>query len=402
MTGPDTAATRYSLVAIALHWAMAALLVSMVFYGWWMEDLAHDPGADPAYVSSVYQWHKTAGILILVLTAVRIAWRLTHPVPPLPEKMSRLEKIAARGAHAAFYALMIAMPLAGWITASASGLPTYLFDTAALSLPALPVPQTQAFHELSGSVHGAGGWAILILLTIHALAALKHHFIDRDAVLRQMIGLGAAPRHPAGHWRAGAGAGLGMLALVAGLVLIGGGEGQNARAAASSPGASGWIVDHDASSVRFSVNLGGQTLTGRFGDFSADITLDPERLEDAVIEAAVSTGSVRMPDAQQQGALRGPTGFAPGEYPDARFVSSRITRDADGAYKAEGEFTLKGVAAPLTLRFTLEIEGARAVAEGGFSLDRSTFSIGDATWAQVSETVEVRVHIEADAAPPAQ
>lgn len=181
---------RYTRVAIVLHWLIAIMLVSMVFYGWWMEDLRELAFAGEVSfgdVQAAYNWHKTAGITILVLSLGRLAWRLTHRVPPLPVTMTRWEAFAARFTHVAFYAVMIGAPIGGYITASAYGssFPILLFNE--IGLPKLPVPQTEAFQGLAGSIHGAGGWVIFALLALHAGAALKHHFIDRDGVLKRMI-----------------------------------------------------------------------------------------------------------------------------------------------------------------------------------------------------------------------
>ncbi|MFW5661775.1 MAG: cytochrome b [Oceanicaulis sp.] len=177
---------RYSAVAIAFHWVIAILLVSMVFYGWWMEDLTV---ADTSlgFVIGAFNWHKTVGILILVLSLARLAWRLTHRPPALPSHMKRWERLFARFTHVAFYAAMIGVPIGGYVTASAFGdsFPILLFNE--LALPKLPVPQTTEFQEFSASAHGAGGWVILVLLALHAAGALKHHFVDRDGVLLRMI-----------------------------------------------------------------------------------------------------------------------------------------------------------------------------------------------------------------------
>lgn len=185
-----TAPGRYTGVAIALHWLIAVLLVGMVFFGWYMEGvrdalLAGDATLDE--VRQVYNAHKTTGVLVLLLSLGRLGWRLTHTPPGLPAGMKSWERQAARFTHAAFYVLMIGMPLMGWITASASEQPSWLFNNPDLVLPRLPVPQEEGFFGVAGSIHGAGGWAILVLLGLHVAAALKHQFYDRDGLLRRMI-----------------------------------------------------------------------------------------------------------------------------------------------------------------------------------------------------------------------
>lgn len=182
---------RYTGVAIALHWILAVLLVGMVFYAWNMEDLrdALFAGGDVTIgeVQFAYNMHKTTGLLILVLSLARLAWRLTHPVPALPAGMAGWERFAATATHWAFYAIMIGMPLGGLVAASAAEPPTLLFNNPDLVLPKLPVPQTEGFADITASVHGAGGWAILGLLGLHVAAALKHQFINKDGLIGRMI-----------------------------------------------------------------------------------------------------------------------------------------------------------------------------------------------------------------------
>ena len=182
--------TRYSTVAIVLHWLIAVMILSLVFVGWWMEDLRYQAITGEVsfdFTQSIYNWHKTFGITVLILSLARLGWRLTHPVPALPETMTAWEKLAARGTHIAFYAMMIGLPIGGWVTASATNFPTKLFNIEGFLLPNLPVPQTEAFYEFASSAHGMGGWFVLLTAALHVAGALKHHFIERDGVLARMI-----------------------------------------------------------------------------------------------------------------------------------------------------------------------------------------------------------------------
>lgn len=189
----DTASThtsRYSTVAIILHWVIAACIISLVFVGWWMESLRHQAIAGEIsfeFTQAVFNWHKTVGITVLILSILRLIWRLTHTPPALPDGMKWWEKAASHGAHGAFYVLMIGMPIGGWLAASATNFPTQLFNLPGFVLPTLPVPQTEAFYELASTAHGMGGFFILLVLFLHVAGALKHHFIERDGVLARMI-----------------------------------------------------------------------------------------------------------------------------------------------------------------------------------------------------------------------
>lgn len=183
-----TETPRYTAIAVLLHWLMAALLVGMIFMGWQMEDLRERALAGEmsfAEVQTWYNWHKTIGISLLVLALARLVWRLTHKAPPLPEGMKPWEAVAARATHIAFYAVMIGMPVGGWLTASATNFPSYIANNPALELPHLPVPND--LYETFGAMHSAGAWVILALLALHVGAALKHHFVNKDDVLTRMI-----------------------------------------------------------------------------------------------------------------------------------------------------------------------------------------------------------------------
>ena len=183
---------RYTSIAIILHWIIAALLIGMVFFGWYMEDLSHGFQAGEVPLENVlqaYNWHKTIGLLILLLSLARLVWRLTHKTPGMPDGMKPWEKMAAHAVHWAFYVIMIGLPIMGWISASAAEFDSFLFNNPDMTMPRLPVPQSEGLHEVSGSIHGAGGWPILILWVLHAGAALKHQFLDKDGLLGRMIPL---------------------------------------------------------------------------------------------------------------------------------------------------------------------------------------------------------------------
>lgn len=181
----------YSPVAIVLHWILAITILSMVFMGWYMEDLREEllsgGSVTIAEVQSLYNLHKTVGLTILALSLLRLVWRLTHPVPGLPQAMKPWEKQVATGTHWLFYALMIGLPIGGWMASSASPFPSYFFNNPELAIPRLPVPQDSGFEDAMGSAHGAGAWAVLVLTALHVGAALKHQFIDRDNLLARML-----------------------------------------------------------------------------------------------------------------------------------------------------------------------------------------------------------------------
>ena len=185
---------RYGTGAMIFHWVIAALLIANICLGLYFADL---PRSDP-WKFELTQFHKSIGLTILVLSVLRLAWRLSHPVPPLPAGMSWGLRVAARASHWLFYFLIIAIPLSGWIMVSASplGLPTnyfHIFHWPNLWFVAdLPRAQKIGLHEPLESVHNVLAWSAIVLIPIHVLAALYHQFVRRDDLLWRML-----PRHRA-------------------------------------------------------------------------------------------------------------------------------------------------------------------------------------------------------------
>ncbi|NIZ03950.1 cytochrome b [Thalassospira lucentensis] len=162
----------------SLHWIMALLMLVVFTIGWYMDFL-------PLGMAKL-EWmsrHKSLGVTILSLAILRIVWRLCEPTPRSlsPHK---LERVVAKLGHLALYGVMIAMPLSGWMMSSAANFPVSVFGL--FTLPNLVAPDKELFETLK-TVHWLLSWAIVVLVVGHIGAALKHHFIDRDATLRRML-----------------------------------------------------------------------------------------------------------------------------------------------------------------------------------------------------------------------
>jgi len=168
---------RYSRGAIAFHWVTAALVLFNLWLGLFHDSLPREWKVMPV--------HKSVGITILVLTLGRLAWRLTHKPPPYPASVPGWEKALARTVHWIFYAALLALPLTGWLWMSNPAKPRpiewfFLFD-----MPLLP--STPALAGVAHETHELLGWTAAILVTIHILAALRHHFLLRDRVVARML-----------------------------------------------------------------------------------------------------------------------------------------------------------------------------------------------------------------------
>ncbi len=169
--------SRYSSVAIALHWLLAFLIVGTFCVGLYMHELPFSPTR-----LKLYNWHKWAGVTILALSALRLLWRLTHR-PPADLPMPAWQKLASHGAHWALYALFFGVPLAGWAYSSAAGFPIVVFGV--LPLPDFVAPD-RALAEILKQRHATLAFALAAVVVLHIAAALKHHFIDRDGLLDRM------------------------------------------------------------------------------------------------------------------------------------------------------------------------------------------------------------------------
>lgn len=136
----------------------------------------------------VYQWHKSFGIVVLLLSVFRLLWRLTHKAPALPDGMKNWERAAAKFTHIGFYVLMIGVPLLGWAMVSASKLPIENQLFYLIPLPDMPgVSPSEAAEARLKFFHELGAKLILLLFVLHVGAALKHHFVEKDGILQRML-----------------------------------------------------------------------------------------------------------------------------------------------------------------------------------------------------------------------
>jgi cytochrome b561 len=186
---PALAATeaRYNGLAIALHWLLAVMIVGAMGVGLYMADLPFSPTR-----LKLYNWHKWAGVTLLLLSALRLLWRLAKRPPALPARiadaMPAWQRMAHHGTHHLMYLLFFAVPLTGWAYSSAAGFPIVWFGV--LPLPDW-VPADKALAESIKPLHELAAWSLAALVIAHVGAALKHQWIDRDRLLARM-GIGRA------------------------------------------------------------------------------------------------------------------------------------------------------------------------------------------------------------------
>ena len=171
---------RYTNVAIVFHWLIALLIIGSFTMGLVMTDM---PGLTPTKLK-YYSWHKWAGVTILLLATLRLLWRLTHAAPAYPNSMPAWQKTSANALHGLLYVLMFAVPLSGYFYTLSAGFPVVYFGL--FELPVL-IAKNEALKPVLKEVHF---WLNMVLagtVGMHVAAALKHHFIDRDGIVKRML-----------------------------------------------------------------------------------------------------------------------------------------------------------------------------------------------------------------------
>jgi cytochrome b561 len=184
MLNQELDSTRYNRIAQLLHWLIAALIFTQFALAWYADELPLG-----VHKLALFARHKSFGMTILMLAILRVLWRVKNPPPPLPNSMSPSERFLARVTHVAFYILLFAMPLTGWMMSSAKNYSVSWFGL--FTWPNLIAPDTAAF-ELLKSTHDSLSDLLFALAALHILAALKHHFWNRDDVLLRMLPRGKA------------------------------------------------------------------------------------------------------------------------------------------------------------------------------------------------------------------
>ncbi len=444
----QTARSRYSVVAIVLHWAIALAIALMIALGWWMGDALED-AATRAHAVAAIQLHKSVGLSILVLSLARLAWRLSHRAPPLPEHMPAWEKRVASATHWVFYALIILMPMSGWLYVSTgwSAPQNRPLEVPTLYFGLFQVPHLFGLSHLAEAtraglsatlefVHSKLAWVMIVLAALHVGAALKHHIFDRDDVLTRMVpGLapldGVTPVEPPARARLYgliAGFALITLALVAGVGAFQASPAAPAPPAAPSPIAeappapapevqtpavaptpqaapgapSVWIINRNASLIGFSGTHSGAPFSGQFETWTADIRFDPADLAASRVVVTIAIASAKDGVALHEQSLAQPEWFDSAKYPNAVFRSRAFTALGAGRYQAEGTLRIKTKDIPVAFPFTLRMSGDRAWMEGALAIDRAAADLGQESdpggdW--VSKTIDVRLHVEAARAP---
>lgn len=174
---------NWGAIAKSFHWIIALLILTNLGLGYWADGLPRSP--EKGYW---FHWHKTIGLTVLWLVALRLLWRLANLVPPLPPTTPPWQRIAAGTSHLLLYLAMFAMPISGWVMHSAADRTLDLYGLFTVpDIVAATGERAEAIGDTAGDVHYYLFITLLVLIAIHVLGALKHALINRDSVLTRML-----------------------------------------------------------------------------------------------------------------------------------------------------------------------------------------------------------------------
>ncbi|WP_339107475.1 cytochrome b/b6 domain-containing protein [Thioclava sp. GXIMD4216] len=373
----------YGVMARGLHWAIALLILSAIGLGLYGESVPRTADTT-ALLQTIYSAHKTIGVATFFLAVLRVLWTLgqTRPVPLHPER--RLETWAAEAVHFALYGAMFVMPLSGWITHAAEQGFAPIWWPFGQDLPFVPKSDTLA--HTAGHVHKTAIWVLYTALALHVLGALKHVLIDRDATMARMTtGRAAGREAPPATQGAAAVAALAIWVAVLLFALLGSAglpahntAQDEARATTPAPAApdaatGNWAVTQG--SLSFDVVQMGAKVQGHFGNWTADIHYD-EDSGTGHVTVQIDTTSLDLGSVTDQ--AKGSEFFNVSHFATATFEGD-ITRKGTGPdHIATGSLTLIGTTAPLTLPFTLDLQGDTAHMTAQVTIDRRDWKMGAA------------------------
>ncbi|MBS9425429.1 cytochrome b [Photorhabdus caribbeanensis] len=172
---------QFGHLSVLLHWLVALAVYGMFALGLWMVTL----GYYDTWYHKAPEIHKSIGIILLIVMVVRVIWRFVSPPPKPLASYSRLIRVSAVLMHILLYILLFSILISGYLISTADGQSIAVFDW--FTVPATLIGQGKQ-ADIAGMIHLYLAWAVVILSLLHAVAALKHHFIDRDSTLKRMLG----------------------------------------------------------------------------------------------------------------------------------------------------------------------------------------------------------------------
>jgi len=385
------AESRYSGIAIALHWAMALLILFMIWLGHNMEN--HE---------SRFQLHKSIGITLLVLTIARIVWRLYNKPPALPNDIKPYEARLSKLVQFGFYALMLLIPLGGWLMVSVSpfAVPTVLFET--ISWPSLPLSRDEQSYKFLAFFHGKGATiGFLGLLFLHVAGAIKHEIGHESGVInRGLPGRKTDTAHKFKGMLPMLLVSLGFFAAMAAIPIVSAnGTSETTNQIAQPSFEANWSVVDENKSISFNFSHDGADYTGHFENWNAKIEFYKEELSRSQVQVEIDLTSAVTGKKLYDDSLGAPEWFDAKTKAQATVtLDNFVSAGGPDKYSARATLNLKGIHVSSPFVFDLQINGDEAKMTGSTTFTRKDLNLGqdsdpDADW--VSETIVIGVKLEA-------
>jgi len=384
--------TKYSNTTKVFHWLTAFMIIAIVPLGAVGNRLPIDTDAQVVTKTLVFSMHKTLGVAVFIVALLRICYAMTQTKPAGLHPDRKTETLLAEIVHWLLYISLVVVPLSGWIHHSASAIAAPIWIPFAGSLPF--VSQNPTVADLFGGLHWLWSKIMVAAIALHVAGALKHHFIDRDATLRRMwFGNSAPAASRSNASRIPALIASAIFAAVAGFGAATGMLGHNKPAATNLVAvASDWTVTEGT--IGITVKQLGNDVSGSFDDWVSVIAFDENAAAIAgTVQTTISIGSLSLGTVTSQ--AMGNDFFDQAQFPNAVFAADLI-RDG-GAYVADGTLTIKGIDVPVSMPFSVTVQGNKATMTGAVQLDRRDFAIGDsmADEANLGFAVDVQISLQA-------
>ncbi|SDI48508.1 cytochrome b/b6 domain-containing protein [Aliiruegeria lutimaris] len=383
----------YGVVTRAFHWATALVILALLPLGLIAHELPFDTPEQLALKANLFTIHKTLGVTAFLVALARIAWALAQKKPAPLHADKPLEISLAEAVHWLLYGSIVLVPLTGWIEHAATEGFAPIWWPFGQSLPF--VPKSPAVAAVASGLHAVLAYALAAALALHLAGVVKHVLIDRDATLARMWnGTVAAASGTATHGRLPHVAAVVILLAVSGLALMGAeAETDHPQAADLAEVVSDWQVQEGTLAI--TIHQFGSDVTGSFADWTAAITFDEDPTDGrhGSAEVTIAIGSLGLGLGSVTAQALGADFFDAGQHPTATFRAD-ILPGRDGSYIADGSLLLRGVEVPMTMPFTLELDGDTARMWATTEIDRRDFHIGDSQTDEASLAFNVRIEID--------
>ena len=380
----------FSNIARFFHWLIAGLIISQYV----LAKLAENAKANERILEqlALLANHKSIGITILVLALVRLLYRLKYPPVKAVTNMPLWQHYASNVSHVLLYLFLFALPLSGWLMSSAKAYSVSWFNLFALPDFIAPSESSASYMH---STHHFLAEALFVVTLIHVIAALKHHFIDKDDVLKGMAGRKS--------WL------LLVLTILLSVgifgrffgntALVSNGTKEQAAPATQAFSKSDlalWNIDYQNSHIKFTGDQAGAPFTGEWQQWQADIQFDEAALDKSRFNVTINPNSAFSNDQERDDTITSSDFFDAATFTEAHYKAADFSIDGTG-FKSTGQLTMKGFSSPATLKFKLIQENGKTVLIGNATLDRLVWNIGAGDWADtawVGQQVTVAVRVE--------